>query len=121
MSRRLQLRDLAGARSGDKGDLATVALLAPTPGIYSALVREVTPERVAAHVGALMRGRVDRFELPRLLALHLVLHGALNGGAGRSLRSDSLGKSYGALLLRLEIQIEDRELEGWSGPRRPPS
>ncbi len=121
MSRRLQLRDLAGARCGDKGDLATIALLAATPGIYAAMVREVTPERVRSHVGALMRGRVDAFPLPRLLALQLVLHQALDGGASRSLRGDALGKAYGALLLRLEIEVEEDELAGWAGPQRPPA
>ncbi|MFN2452143.1 MAG: hypothetical protein ABR541_07315 [Candidatus Dormibacteria bacterium] len=117
---RLALRDVAGARSGDKGDLATIALLAPTPPLYAALRREVTPERVRAHVGSMMRGRVDRFELPKLLALQFVLHEALDGGASRSLRSDALGKSYGALLLRLEIEVHEEELVGWAGPQRPP-
>mgnify|MGYP001400442716 CR=1 FL=1 len=98
-----QLVYLAHARSGDKGDKADLSLFAPDQAIYDLLVREVTAERVSEHFSELITGKVERFEVPNLLALKFVLHGALNGGASRSLRSDALGKSLASALLRMEI------------------
>lgn len=109
MSPVVQLADIARARSGDKGDLANVAVFAPDDALYVALLREVTAERVRAHFGRFVRGGVERYEVPNLRALNFVLHQALDGGAARSLRSDPLGKSYGSLLLRLRIQLTDAE------------
>ena len=119
MPRSVRLAELAQARSGDKGDLANVALFAPTDALYTAFLREVTTDRVRAHFGRYVRGRVERFEVPNVRALNFVLHEALGGGGARSLRSDPLGKSYGSLLLRMEVSVEDAELEGVP-PRHPP-
>ena len=116
----LQLRDVAQARSGDKGDLANVALFAPTDALYAAFCREVTADRVRAHFGRYVLGRVDRYEVPNVRALNFVLHEALGGGAARSLRSDPLGKSFGSLLLRMTIEVEQSELAGAELGRRPP-
>jgi hypothetical protein len=119
-ARRIALRDVAQARSGDKGDLANVAVFAPTDALYAAFVRELTPERVRVHFGRFVRGPVDRYEVPNVRALNFVLHQALDGGAARSLRSDPLGKSYGSLILRLEIDVSDEELAGVDVGRRAP-
>jgi hypothetical protein len=119
-ARRVALRDVAQARSGDKGDLANVAVFAPTDALYAAFVRELTPERVRAHFGRFVRGSVDRYEVPNVRALNFVLHQALDGGAARSLRSDPLGKSYGSLILRMEIEVSDAELAGVEVGRRAP-
>lgn len=100
-----QLVHLAHARSGDKGDKANIALFAPDQAIYDLLAREVTAERVRAHFAGLITGKVERFEVPNVLALNFVLHGALNGGASRSLRSDTLGKSLSSALLRMEVDV----------------
>lgn len=98
-----QLVKLVHARSGDKGDKANIALFASDRATYDLLVREVTPERVRVHFEGIVTGKVERFEVPNVLALNFVLHGALNGGASRSLRSDTLGKSLSSALLRMEI------------------
>lgn len=105
---RQQLVHVAHARSGDKGDKANIALFAPDRATYDVFVREVTAERVRAHFAGLITGHVERFEVPNVLALNFVLHGALNGGASRSLRSDALGKSLSSALLRMEIETEPR-------------
>jgi hypothetical protein len=102
---KVQLVKLAHARSGDKGDKANIALFAPDQATYELLVREVTAERVKAHFAGIVTGKVERFEVPNVLALNFVLHGALNGGASRSLRSDALGKSLSSALLRMEIEM----------------
>ncbi len=99
-----QLVRLVHARSGDKGDKANIALFAPDQATYALIEREVTAERVQAHFTGIATGRVERFAAPNLLALNFVLHGALNGGASRSLRSDGLGKSLSSALLRMEIE-----------------
>ena len=100
-----QLVELAHARSGDKGDIANIALFAPNQTTYDLFVREVTSERVREHFDGIVTGKVERYEVPNILALNFVLHGALNGGASRSLRSDALGKSLSSALLRMEIEV----------------
>jgi hypothetical protein len=102
---KIQLVRLVHARSGDKGDKANIAIFAPDRATYDTLVREVTPERVQQHFVGIITGEVERFEVPNILALNFVLHGALNGGASRSLRSDTLGKSLSSALLRMEIDV----------------
>jgi len=99
-----QLREIAHARSGDKGDDANIGLIALKPEYYPVLVREVTAERVKQHFARLCQGEVERYELPNLNALNFVLHQALDGGGTLSLRADSQGKTYGAALLRMEIE-----------------
>jgi hypothetical protein len=100
-----QLVELTHTRSGDKGDIANIALFAPDRATYDLLLREVTAERVRTHFEGIVAGKVERFEAPNVLALNFVLHSALNGGASRSLRSDALGKSLSSALLRMEIEV----------------
>ena len=100
-----QLAKLVHARSGDKGDKVNIALFAPDRATYDLLIREVTAEHVKQHFQGIAYGNVERYEVPNVLALNFVLHGALNGGASRSLRSDTLGKSLSSALLRMEIEV----------------
>jgi hypothetical protein len=101
---RIQLRWLAHARSGDKGDTANVGLIALEPEYYRILQRQVTTRRVARHFGGMVSG-VERFELPNLNALNFLLHGALGGGGTISLKTDAQGKVYSTALLRMEIPV----------------
>ena len=100
-----RLVELVHARSGDKGDIANIALFAPDRATYDLLLREVTAERVRNHFEGIVFGNVERYEASNVLALNFVLHGALDGGASRSLRSDALGKSLSSALLRMEIEV----------------
>jgi hypothetical protein len=104
---RIQLVDLCGARCGDKGDISDIALFADDERSYQVIRETVTADVVKAHFGSLVRGAVERFEAPNVLALNFVLHDALGGGGPRSLRSDNLGKTHGATLLRLWIDVPD--------------
>jgi hypothetical protein len=106
---KLQLARIAHARSGDKGDRADIGLFAYDAPTYAVLKRVVTANRVAAHFAWLGATSVDVYPLDNLLAVKFVLNGALAGGAARSLRSDNLGKTIGAALLRLEIELDDAE------------
>jgi hypothetical protein len=99
-----QLRVLAHARSGDKGDTANIGVIALHPDLYPVLAREMTAARVARHFRG-MAGRVERFELPNLFALNFLLHDALDGGGTISLRTDAQGKVYSTALLRMEIRV----------------
>jgi hypothetical protein len=103
-SGRLQLRYLAHARSGDKGDTANVGLIALEPEYYPLLVRGATVARVARHFKDMVSG-VERYELPNLNALNFLLHGALDGGGTISLKTDAQGKVYSTALLRMEIPV----------------
>jgi hypothetical protein len=103
-TRLLQLRYLAHARSGDKGNTANVGLIALEPSYYDLLVREVTPARVARHFKGMVGG-VERFELPNLGALNFLLHDALDGGGTISLKTDAQGKVYSTALLRMAIPV----------------
>lgn len=100
----LQLRWLAHARSGDKGNTANVGLIALEPEWYPLLLQQVTPARVARHFRGMV-SRVERFELPNLSALNFLLHDALDGGGTISLKTDAQGKVYSTALLRMEIPV----------------
>ena len=116
MSRR-RLYDLGcGYRAGDKGDRSDIALFAPDEATYDLIRDDVTASAVKRHFGALVRGSVDRYEVPNVWALNFVLHDALAGGGPRSLRSDNLGKTLGGALVRLEIDVPD-ELADRQAPR----
>jgi hypothetical protein len=108
---RVRLARIAHARSGDKGDRADIGVFAYDAPSYVVLERELTAERVAEHFAWIAAGPVTRYPLPNLLALKFVLDRALQGGAARSLRSDNLGKTLAAALLRMEVRIPDAEAE----------
>ena len=100
-----RLVDLAHARSGDKGDTANIGLIALKPKDYALLVKRVTAARVARHFKGMIKGPVERFELPNLHALNFLLHGALDGGGTISLKTDAQGKVFSTALLRMEIKV----------------
>lgn len=108
---RVRLLDVAHARSGDKGDTANVGLIALRPEWYEVLDRHVTRERVAEHFRGVITGDVTRFELPNLLALNFLLHGALGGGGTLSLKTDAQGKVYSTALLRLVLDVPRADAE----------
>jgi len=103
---KVALSHIAHTRSGDKGDTSNIGVIALKPEYYATILREVTPARVKTFFGEMVKGKVERFELPNLGAINLLLHEALGGGGTVSLRSDAQGKTYGAALLRMEIEID---------------
>ncbi len=106
---KIQLVKIAHARSGDKGDTANVGLIALDDRIYPLLVREVTAARVKQHFGDIVKGEVERFELPNLGALNFLLHQSLGGGGTLSLMTDAQGKTFSTALLRMSIDVSDSE------------
>jgi hypothetical protein len=99
----MKLRELAHARTGDKGDVSNISVIAYEPGDYAFLLEHVTAELVRTHLADTVRGAVARYEMPGLGALNFVLQGALGGGVTRSLALDPHGKSLASSLLEMEL------------------
>ena len=101
--RTVRLADLARARSGDKGNHANIGVVARDAAAYRQLVAQLTADRVEQFFSGLGATRVERYELPNILALNFVLYNALAGGASSSLRIDTQGKLLGTAILQMEI------------------
>ena len=105
--KKIPLYAMAHARSGDKGDGSNVGVVAYDDRGYEILRERLTAERVKAHFGAIVRGPVERFEMPNIRALNFLLHDSLGGGGSASLKNDAQGKTHAMGLLRLEVEIPD--------------
>jgi len=118
---RIPLVSLAHTRSGDKGDTANVGVIAYDPRDYELLREALDVASVKAHFGSLVKGEVERFELPNLGALNFLLHGALGGGGTVSLMTDAQGKVFSTALLRMEIEVPDEVAQRARGRGRLPA
>lgn len=99
-----KIGDIAMARSGDKGNRATLSVIALDPADYPVLERALGAERVRAWYRDSVHGTVDRYTLPHLCAVHFVMHDALGGGVTRSLALDAHGKSLSGAILELPLE-----------------
>jgi hypothetical protein len=108
---KIELTKLAHARSGDKGDTANVGVIALKDEFYPILVKEVTADAVKKHFGEMVKGDVERFELPNLKALNFLLHESLGGGGTLSLMTDAQGKTFSTALLRMKIEVDENLLK----------
>ena len=97
------LKDLAHARSGDKGNISNICLFARDPRDYELLRAQVTAEKVKAHFQGIVFGEVIRYEMPTLHGFNFVMKEALGGGATQSMRLDTLGKTMASALLRMKV------------------
>ena len=102
---RVPLSTIAHGRSGDKGNHANVAVIAYTDAGFAWLRERLTAEAVAAYFAPLGPSRVERFEAANVRGLNFMLYDALAGGASRSLRSDTQGKTFALALLRMTIDV----------------
>jgi hypothetical protein len=99
----MKLRALAHSRTGDKGNISNISVIAYDPKDYERLRSHVTAARVKQHFADVVRGEVVRYELPRIAALNFVMFDALGGGVTRTLALDAHGKSLSSALLDLDI------------------
>ncbi len=99
----MKVIDIASARSGDKNNVCNIGVMARQPEHYALLKEKLTADKVKAHFGDLIKGEVVRYEWDAIESLNFVCHGALDGGASRSLRMDTLGKNFSSHLLRMEL------------------
>jgi hypothetical protein len=116
---RVALREVAFARSGDKGDTSNIGLVPYRPHDLDWLLEQVTIDRVQELFGSEVQGPIHRYTLGGISAINFVLERALSGGVSRSLNLDAHGKSWGNLLLRMEVEAPPGWMPGWleeSGP-----
>ena len=102
---KVRLNDIAHARSGDKGDTVNVGVIARQPEHYELLKRMLTVDRVKEHFGDMVKGKVERFEMPNIGALNFLLHESLDGGGTMSLMTDAQGKTFSTAMLRMWIEV----------------
>ncbi|AIP34091.1 putative beta-lactamase [Paraburkholderia xenovorans LB400] len=105
MKETVQLREVASARTGDKGNISCVSVWPYDPRHYEDLKAALTPELIASTYPKLFGGRIERFEVPALHGLNFVIHDALEGGVNASLNLDFHGKSFSFLLLALPVEV----------------
>jgi hypothetical protein len=101
----VELRDIANARSGDKGNRLNIALVCRDPAHYPVVAAQVTADRVAEAFASRKPTRVVRYDLPNLAAFNFVLDDVLEGGVNASLGLDGHGKSLSFLLLAITIEV----------------
>jgi hypothetical protein len=106
------LSRLCLARSGDKGDTANVGVLARSPAVYAWMLDHITAEFVKARFGEMVKGAVERSEIPNLLAVNFLLHESLGGGGTLSLLVDAQGKTYAQYLLAAPVEVPGALLDG---------
>ena len=102
---KIQLRQIAHGRSGDKGDAANIGIIAFDDKGYDIISKHLTAEKVKKHFAGICRGKVERYEMPNIRALNFLLHNTLGGGGTVSLKHDAQGKTLAAALLRMELEI----------------
>lgn len=103
MGEKVLLKDLAYARSGDKGDVIDIGVQAFNKEAYELLKKKMTPEKIKEHFKGDVKGDVVIYEMPNVLSLEIVMYNALGGGATRTLNLDQTGKAKGQALLYMEI------------------
>jgi hypothetical protein len=106
MAKKVRLSELALARSGDKGDISDIGLMAFNEKTYEIIKKQVTPQRVKEHFKDWVKGDVEIYEMPNILSLEIVMHQALGGGATKTLRFDQTGKAMGNALLFMEVEAD---------------
>lgn len=104
---KIQLKELAYARSGDKGDVSNIGLIAKNKKAYEILLAKVTPQRVKNFFGPMVKGDVEMYPMDNLQCIQYVLRNGLGGGATNSLRYDQTGKAMSTALLRMEVEVDD--------------
>ena len=114
--REVPLIRLAWARSGDKGDISNIGVIARTPRWLPLLRAQLTETTVAAYLAHLVKGRVTRHEVPGIHAFNFVCEQALDGGGMRSMRNDPLGKGMGQILLTMPVHVPVELLALCSAP-----
>jgi hypothetical protein len=102
---RVTVERIAHGRSGDKGDASNVGLVARSDAAYAWMRENLTPAWVKTVAGELVRGAVDRYEVPNLRALNFILHDSLGGGGSASLLTDAQGKTHAQGLLRVAVEV----------------
>jgi hypothetical protein len=114
--KKIKLQDICWYRSGDKGDISNIGLMAKTQKGYEVIKKEVTPARIKAHFKDWVKGDVVIWPMDNFCALEIVMYGALGGGATKTLRVDQTGKAMCVGLSRMEIEVDAKDIKALTGP-----
>ncbi len=115
MSKKVLIKQLAYVRSGDKGNISNVGIMAFNDDNYEIIRKQVTPQKVKNHYKELVRGEVKIYEMPSINSLQVVMYKALGGGATSTLRYDETGKAMCLGMLFMHVEVPDS-----FKPARPP-
>jgi len=105
--KKIKLIDICYYRSGDKGDISNIGLMAKDEKAYKLIKKEVTPERIKAHFKDWVKGDVVIYPMDNLQSLEIMMYKALGGGATKTLRIDQTGKAMGNALVKMEIEVDE--------------
>lgn len=105
--RKVELRSFCHSRAGDKGNNLTLSLIVFRAEDYDLILDQVTGDAVASYFGSMIKGRVERFEMPRIAALNFLIHDVLGGGSTKALRRDIHGKALSGPFLDMEVEVPD--------------
>lgn len=105
--KKVLLKEIAFARSGDKGDVCNVGIMAKSRNIYEHLVKTLTPEKIKAHYKGMVKGDVEIYPMPNIECIEIVLRRSLGGGATCTLRFDQTGKSMCMAMLRMQVDVQE--------------
>jgi len=114
--KKVKLMDICWYRSGDKGDISNIGLIAKTKKGYEIIKKEVTPARIKAQFKDWVKGDVVIYPMDNFCALEIVMLGALGGGATKTLRLDQTGKAMSVGLSRMEVEIDENDVKAVIGP-----
>lgn len=119
----IMLREVAHARSGEKGNTSTISVIAYRPQDYALLKEQITVQAVQSVYGPIVKGRITRYEAPRIGALNFVLENVLEGGRSRTLAFEESGKALSSLMVTLPIDVPDDFVPWSKDPQRqqPPA
>ena len=109
--KRISLREVAHARSGEKGNGSNISVVAYEEPDYDLIRAQVTVDAVRRLYGAITKGSITRYEVPSIGALNFVLEDVLEGGRSRTLAFDESGKALSSLILTLTIEVPDAYIE----------
>ena len=114
--KKIPLMDFCWYRSGDKGDISNIGLMAKTQKGYEVIKKEVTPDRIKAHFKDWVKGDVIIYPMDNFCALEINMFKSLGGGATKTLRLDQTGKAMCVGLARMEIEVDSKDIKALTGP-----
>jgi len=109
--KKVLLKEIAFARSGDKGDVCNVGIRAKSKKIYEYLAKTLTPDKIKEHYKGMVKGNVEIYPMPNIECIEVVLRRSLGGGATCTLRFDQTGKSMCMAMLRMEVKVNEELLK----------
>ena len=99
----MKLKEIAHSRTGDKGNISIISVIAYKDSDYELIKEKVTVERLKDYFKEIVNCKITRYEIDSISALNFVMEDALGGGVTRSLAIDMHGKSLGSALLEMEM------------------